>query len=58
MATLLHNLFNLLRPQSECCAGNARRQMESLDDLLPQLLVDHIDETTARYHQVVELIQV
>lgn len=32
--------------------------MQSLDDLLPQLLVDDVHQTTARDYQVVQFVQV
>lgn len=47
-----------LRPEREGGAGDGRGQLEALDDLLPQLLVDDVDEAAARHHQVVQLVQV
>lgn len=32
--------------------------MKALDDLLPELLVDDIDESAARHHQQVELVEI
>lgn len=49
---------NLLGAQGEGGTGDARRQMQPLDDLLPQLLVDNIHQAAAGYHQIVQLVQV
>lgn len=48
----------LLGAQSERGGSDARWQVEAFDDFLPELLVDHVNQTAAGYHQVVQLVQV
>lgn len=48
----------LLSAQSERGGSDARWQAETLDDFLPELLVDYLDETASLDHQVVELVQI
>lgn len=50
--------FHLLCAQSERGTGDARRQMQSLDDLLPQFLVDDVDEAATGDDQIVQFVQV
>lgn len=47
-----------LGAQRESGRGYARRKVKSLDDFLPELLVDYVDEAAPSYHQVVQLVQV
>lgn len=49
---------HLLGAQCERCAGDAGRQLQPFDDLLPEFLVDDIDETAACDDQIVQLVQV
>lgn len=48
----------LLCSKGEGCACDARRQMQSLDDFLPQLLVDDVYETSTGNDQIVQLVQI
>ena len=50
--------MSLLSAQSEGGRRDGRRQVQALDDLLPQFLVDDVDESTASHHQVVQLVQI
>ena len=49
---------HLLSSECECSGGDARREAETFDDLLPLLLVDHLHQTPTGYHQVEQLVQV
>lgn len=48
----------VLSAKCECGAGDARREVQVLDDLLPQFLIDDVHETAAAYHQLVELVEI
>lgn len=50
--------IHLLGAQGKGRTGDARRQMQALDDLLPQLLVDDIHQSAAGYYQIVQLIEI
>ena len=49
---------DVLGAQSEGGRRDGRRQVQALDDLLPEFLVDDVDQAAARNHQIVELVQV
>lgn len=55
---LFRFMENLLRAQRERGTGDAGRQLQPFDDLLPQFFVDHVDESAARNHQIVQLVQI
>ena len=48
----------LLGPESEGGGGDGGGEAESLDDLLPLLLVDDLHQAAPGAHQVVQLVQV
>lgn len=50
--------IDLLGAQSERCTCDAGGQVQSLNDLLPQLLVYDIHKTTTRDDQIVQFVQV
>ena len=54
----LQSFFNSLCSEGEGCGCDGGGEAESLDDLLPLLLVDDLHQAATGHHQVVQLVQV